>query len=330
MTPERFARFDQALSTESHRPHNTGARKESNEERRPWPRKEPGRETRAIWRSADHHDPETSGGCYRSSIERPLAKRRRREARRWLGERPGMNRKQFDELVKDQQNHRLQSRHQVKRQATIFVSARADHRQVDDNSRCDSQLAKVWSSLGRRSSPDRQAMAGRRAHAVRLASGRPGPGSKPPTAAMRGPKYVVRTGETPALGALEARQILDSIDTSTVVGLRHRALIGLLVFTFARIGAALGMTVADVFWQHRRLWVRLHEKGGKEQAMPCHHNLETYLPTTSRPPASPATARAWFLGSEASREAKSVALSTHTDRFSRLSIQPTNISVAST
>jgi hypothetical protein len=98
------------------------------------------------------------------------------------------------------------------------------------------------------------------------------------------------------------------------MGLRHRALIGLLVFTFARISAALGMTVADVFWQHRRLWVGLHEKGGKEQAMPCHHNLETYLPTTSRPPASPATARAWFLGSEASREAKSVALSTPTDR----------------
>ncbi len=64
---------------------------------------------------------------------------------------------------------------------------------------------------------------------------------------------------------------------SQLSGLRDRALIGLLVFTFARIGAALGMTVADVYWQHRRLWVRLHEKGGKEHAMPCHHNLETYL-----------------------------------------------------
>jgi len=98
-----------------------------------------------------------------------------------------------------------------------------------------------------------------------------------PAAAVRGPKYVVRTGKTPVLGALEARQLLDSIDTGTVVGLRDRALIGLLVFTFARIGAALSMTVADIYWQHRRLWVRLHEKGGKEHAMPCHHNLETYL-----------------------------------------------------
>jgi site-specific recombinase XerD len=98
-----------------------------------------------------------------------------------------------------------------------------------------------------------------------------------PAAAVRGPKYVVRTGKTPVLGAREARQLLDSINIKTVVGLRDRALIGLLVFTFARIGAALGMTVADVYWQHRRLWVRLHEKGGKEHAMPCHHNLETYL-----------------------------------------------------
>jgi Phage integrase family len=28
---------------------------------------------------------------------------------------------------------------------------------------------------------------------------------------------------------------------------------------------------------NRRLWVRLHEKGGKRHEMPCHHNLEAYL-----------------------------------------------------
>src|ERR1700737_3156931 len=50
-----------------------------------------------------------------------------------------------------------------------------------------------------------------------------------------------------------------------------------MVYSFARIGAALGMAVEDVFTQNRRLWVRLHEKGGKRHAMPCHHNLEEYL-----------------------------------------------------
>ena len=37
------------------------------------------------------------------------------------------------------------------------------------------------------------------------------------------------------------------------------------------------MRVEDVFVQNRRLWVRLHERGGKRHDMPCHHNLETYL-----------------------------------------------------
>ena len=48
-------------------------------------------------------------------------------------------------------------------------------------------------------------------------------------------------------------------------------------YSFARIGAAIGMRVENVFTQNRRLWVRLHEKGSKQHAMPCHHNLESYL-----------------------------------------------------
>jgi|GEM_PF-2747633 len=50
-----------------------------------------------------------------------------------------------------------------------------------------------------------------------------------------------------------------------------------MVYSFARIGAALRMAVEDVYTQNRRLWVRLREKGGKRHAMPCHHNLEEYL-----------------------------------------------------
>jgi integrase len=50
-----------------------------------------------------------------------------------------------------------------------------------------------------------------------------------------------------------------------------------MVYSFARIGAAIGMRVEHVYTQNRRPWVRLHEKGGKQHAVPCHHNLETYL-----------------------------------------------------
>jgi site-specific recombinase XerD len=98
-----------------------------------------------------------------------------------------------------------------------------------------------------------------------------------PAASVRGPRHVVTSGQTPVLDPTEARALLDSIDVASVVGLRDRALIGLMVYSFARIGAALGMAVEDVFTQNRRLWVRLREKGGKRHAMPCHHNLEEYL-----------------------------------------------------
>jgi len=50
-----------------------------------------------------------------------------------------------------------------------------------------------------------------------------------------------------------------------------------MVYTFARINAVLQMKVRDYFVQGRRGWVRLHEKGGKEHEVPCHHNLEQYL-----------------------------------------------------
>jgi site-specific recombinase XerD len=98
-----------------------------------------------------------------------------------------------------------------------------------------------------------------------------------PAHTVRGPRHVVASGQTPVLDPSEARALIDSIDVSTHAGLRDRALIGLMVYSFARIGAALGMTVEDVYTQNRRLWVRLREKGGKRHAMPCHHNLEEYL-----------------------------------------------------
>jgi integrase/recombinase XerD len=101
--------------------------------------------------------------------------------------------------------------------------------------------------------------------------------SQNPAAAVRGPKHVVKKGKTPVLNGDEAKQLLASIDTSTVVGLRDRALIALLIYSFARISAALHMNVEDYYPQGKRWWVRLHEKGGKQHDMPAHHLLETYV-----------------------------------------------------
>ncbi len=98
-----------------------------------------------------------------------------------------------------------------------------------------------------------------------------------PALSVKGPKVVIHKGKTPILSAAETRLLLDSIDTTKIVGLRDRALIGLMVHTFARVGAALKMRVDDVRLSDRRYWVRLHEKGGRHHEMPLHHNAEQYL-----------------------------------------------------
>lgn len=98
-----------------------------------------------------------------------------------------------------------------------------------------------------------------------------------PATSVRGPKYVVKRGKTPVLTAEEARQLLDSIDTSELIGLRDRALIGVMVYSFARVSAAVSMKVEDFYPEGKRWWLRLHEKGGKRHEVPAHHNADQYL-----------------------------------------------------
>ena len=98
-----------------------------------------------------------------------------------------------------------------------------------------------------------------------------------PAASVRGPKYVVKKGKTPVLTADEARQLLDAIDLSSISGLRDRAIIGAMVYSFARVSAVVGMNVEHFFAQGRRMWFRFHEKGGKDHDVPAHHNAEAYV-----------------------------------------------------
>jgi site-specific recombinase XerD len=98
-----------------------------------------------------------------------------------------------------------------------------------------------------------------------------------PASVVRGPRHVVNRGRTPILSPEEAHQLFESIPTDSLVGLRDRALIGVLIYSFARISAALSMRVEDYFPQGKRWWLRLHEKGGKNHEMPVHHTLEEHL-----------------------------------------------------
>ena len=102
-----------------------------------------------------------------------------------------------------------------------------------------------------------------------------------PAAAVRGPKHVVTKGATPVLTPAEARKLLDHIDTGTLAGLRDRALFSVMLYSFARVSAVLGMRRQDYFQQGSRGWLRLHEKGGKRHDVPAHHRaaeaLDAYL-----------------------------------------------------
>jgi site-specific recombinase XerD len=98
-----------------------------------------------------------------------------------------------------------------------------------------------------------------------------------PAASVRGPKHVVKKGKTPVLTPEEARQLLDSIDVESGAGLRDRALLGVMVFSFARVSAVVGMDVDDYYQQGKRWRLRLAEKGGKAHDVPVHHKAEEYL-----------------------------------------------------
>jgi site-specific recombinase XerD len=98
-----------------------------------------------------------------------------------------------------------------------------------------------------------------------------------PASSVRGPKHVVKVGKTPVLKADQARALIDSIKIDSIVGLRDRAIIGAMCFTFARVSAMVNMKVDDYYQNGKRWWIRLHEKGGKRHEVPAHHNAEAYL-----------------------------------------------------
>jgi len=97
-----------------------------------------------------------------------------------------------------------------------------------------------------------------------------------PASAVRGPKHVVKKGMTPVLSADEARTLLDSLDITSLAGLRDRAFIAVMVFSFARVSAVIDMNVQDYFPQGKRFWFRLTRKAEAARS-PRTHKAEEYL-----------------------------------------------------
>jgi site-specific recombinase XerD len=116
-----------------------------------------------------------------------------------------------------------------------------------------------------------------------------------PAHSVRGPKYVVKKGKTPGLAADEARELLDAIviarktkrpdgaesEEPVMVGLRDRALIGTMVYTFARVNAVLEMKVSDYFVQGR---CGCMKKAARSTRFPAITISNSTSMNTSRPP----------------------------------------------
>lgn len=97
-----------------------------------------------------------------------------------------------------------------------------------------------------------------------------------PAASVRGERYQVIEGKTPEISVVQARQLLGSIDTTHVVGLRDRAIIAILIYTAARIGAVAQLRCKDFYDTGDQFCLRFAEKGGKSREIPVRHNLQGF------------------------------------------------------
>ena len=111
-----------------------------------------------------------------------------------------------------------------------------------------------------------------------------------PASSVRGPKHVVKSGKTPVLSAKETRALLDGIDVMNLVGLRDRAFLGVLVYSFARVTAAVSLRVADYYTQGRVRSSGSTRKADGTTSSPPTTWLKATSTPTSRPPESARTA----------------------------------------
>lgn len=92
-----------------------------------------------------------------------------------------------------------------------------------------------------------------------------------PMYSVEAPKYTQDKGKTPVMSESQARHLLDSIDTTKIAGKRDKAILAVMLYSFARVSAVINMKVEDYFFDGESMVVRLIEKGSKYMEMPLNH-----------------------------------------------------------
>ena len=98
-----------------------------------------------------------------------------------------------------------------------------------------------------------------------------------PALSVRSERMSVLEGKTPEISVKQSRKLLGTIDGSTVVGLRDRAIVGIMIYTAARVGAISKLRRGDFYNSGDQHCFRLMEKGGKYRELPCRHDLRGFV-----------------------------------------------------
>src|SRR6201995_1563713 len=89
-----------------------------------------------------------------------------------------------------------------------------------------------------------------------------------PAREVKTERFSRTEGKTPAFVEGEVQKLLGVIETSTHTGLRDRALLGVLAYTFARIGAVVNLKVEDFYPSGKRFLLRFKGKRRQRERPP--------------------------------------------------------------
>jgi site-specific recombinase XerD len=98
-----------------------------------------------------------------------------------------------------------------------------------------------------------------------------------PFASVSGIKHKITEGRTAELSIEQAKKLLRTIKTEHVVGLRDRAVLGVLAYTGARVGAVAKLRLSDYRNLGEHQVLRFKEKGGKDRDIPVRLDLAAWL-----------------------------------------------------
>lgn len=100
-----------------------------------------------------------------------------------------------------------------------------------------------------------------------------------PAASVRGERYTVQEGLTPEITVSQARHLLHSISGASLGDLRDKAILSVLAYTGARVGAVAKLKIGSLIFDGSQYQLRFEEKNNRQRQLPVRHDLQLVLLT---------------------------------------------------